>query len=55
VNCNVAYRFEVASLCAAIWHLSSLLCTTHMLPSDSSADVAYDAAQLGLVMCLWMV
>jgi hypothetical protein len=55
MNCHVAYRVEVASLCAAIWHLFSLLCTTHTLPSGSNADVASDVAQLGLAICLWVV
>jgi hypothetical protein len=55
VNCHVAYRVEVASLCATIWHLFSLLCTTHTLPSGSSADVAYNVAQSNLATCLCLV
>jgi hypothetical protein len=39
----------------AIWHLPSLLCTTHMLPSGSNADVACDVDQSGPVMCLWVI
>jgi hypothetical protein len=34
----------VTSLCAVIWHLFSLLCITHTLPSGSSAGVAYDVS-----------
>jgi hypothetical protein len=55
VDFHVACTVEVASLCAAIWHLFSLLCITHTLPSGGSAGVAYDVAQSDLAMCLWMV
>jgi hypothetical protein len=51
----MACRAEVASLCVDIWHFFSRLCTTHTLPSGSSAGVACDVAQSDLTMCLWMV
>jgi hypothetical protein len=55
VTFHVACTVEVASLCAAIWHSHSILCTIHTLPSGNSAYVACDVAQSNLAMCLYLV